>query len=126
VREYGALDLVLTITTLLNWGLTLGLDYATFRYYYSEDSLVGRHEVLATVFWSMLAIATLGAALLIPAAPLISRFILSSVEFRNTTVAAMMTLPLYAIHAYTLTHVRVENKPIQSVVLSVTAAFATA
>ena len=67
--DYGQIETLLALTTVMGLVLRAGITSAFFRFYFDVDDDAGRLRVLRTSFWFTMGAGTLGLALLALAEP---------------------------------------------------------
>ena len=63
--DYGNIETLLALTTIMGLLLRAGITSAFFRFYFDAEDEAGRLQVLRTSFWFTMGAATLGLALLV-------------------------------------------------------------
>lgn len=78
--DYGQIETLLALTTVMGLVLRAGITSAFFRFYFDETDDIGRRRVLRTSFWFTMGGATLGLALLLALAGPVSSLIFGTAD----------------------------------------------
>ncbi|MGI8974078.1 MAG: oligosaccharide flippase family protein [Gaiella sp.] len=90
--DYGTIETLLALTTVMGIVLRAGISSAFFRFYFDVDDDTGRLRVLRTSFWFTMGAATLGLVLLATLAGPISEALFGSDDARNLVLGAGVAL----------------------------------
>jgi O-antigen/teichoic acid export membrane protein len=90
--DYGKIETLVALTTLLGIILRAGISSAFFRFYFDAEDDAGRRTVLRTSFWFTMAGGTLGLALLLALAAPISDLLFGTTDAANLVRAAGVAL----------------------------------
>jgi len=90
--DYGTIETLLALTTVMGIVLRAGISSAFFRFYFDVDDDAGRLRVLRTSFWFTMGAATLGLALLVAFAGPISEALFGSDDATNLVRGAGVAL----------------------------------
>jgi O-antigen/teichoic acid export membrane protein len=117
--EYGAIDLITQITLLASYFVVFGNDTALLRFYHDTDDEARRREVVSLGFGFRLMASIVLAALLLPAAGLLSDLIFETRAYSPYIVVALLNLPFSTVVKFYIDFLRVRLKPVQFVIFSI-------
>ena len=94
--DYGQIETLIALVTVLTIVLQFGISSAFFRFYFDSDDPAGRRLVLRTSFWFTMTMATLGLVVVTVLAPQISTWLFGNSDsaFEVSTVAPSGILSL--------------------------------
>ncbi len=90
--DYGKIETLIALTTVLGIILRAGISSAFFRFYFDADDAVARRTVLRTSFWFTMGAGTLGLLLLLVFAQPVSEFLFGTTSAANLVRAAGVAL----------------------------------
>ena len=90
--DYGQIETLLALTTVMGLVLRAGITSAFFRFYFDVDDDDGRRRVLRTSFWFTMGGGTLGLALLLALAGPVSTLLFGSADAANLVRASGVAL----------------------------------
>jgi O-antigen/teichoic acid export membrane protein len=90
--DYGKIETLVALTTLLGIILRAGISSAFFRFYFDAEDAAGRRTVLRTSFWFTMVGGTLGLLLLVALAAPISELLFGTTGAANLVRAAGVAL----------------------------------
>ena len=90
--DYGRIETLLALTTVMGLVLRAGITSAFFRFYFDESTDEGRRRVLRTSFWFTMGGATIGLALLLALAEPVSSLLFGSSDDADLVRAAGVAL----------------------------------
>jgi O-antigen/teichoic acid export membrane protein len=90
--DYGKIETLVALTTLLGIILRAGISSAFFRFYFDAEDAAGRRTVLRTSFWFTMGGGTLGLLLLLVLAAPISDLLFDTTSAANLVRAAGVAL----------------------------------
>ena len=90
--DYGKIETLIALTTVLGIILRAGISSAFFRFYFDAEGDVARRTVLRTSFWFTMGAGTLGLLLLLVFAQPVSDFLFGTTSAANLVRAAGVAL----------------------------------
>src|SRR4029079_14956839 len=90
--DYGQIETLIALVTVLTIVLQFGISSAFFRFYYDSDDPAGRRLVLRTSFWFTMTMATLGLVVVTVLAPQISTWLFGNSGDANLFRASAVSL----------------------------------
>jgi O-antigen/teichoic acid export membrane protein len=114
--DYGAIETLLALSTVLSVVLSLGTPSAFFRFYFDSDDPLQRLRVVRTAFWAIMAGATAGLAIGWVAAPLVSDLLFGTRDFTELVRASFIGLWAQMNYQQLVNLFRVEQRSVQFVV----------
>ena len=81
--DYGQIETLIALVTVLTIVLQFGISSAFFRFYFDADDHDGRRLVLRTSFWFTMTMATLGLVVLVAFAPQIADWLFGECRRRE-------------------------------------------
>jgi O-antigen/teichoic acid export membrane protein len=90
--DYGQIETLIALVTVLTIVLQFGISSAFFRFYFDADDPAGRRLVLRTSFWFTMTMATLGLVVVIALAPQISTWLFGNSDDANLVRASAVSL----------------------------------
>ena len=90
--DYGKIETLIALTTVLGIVLRAGISSAFFRFYFDAENAAARRTVLRTSFWFTMGGGTLGLALLLAFADPISDLLFGTTNAANLVRAAGVAL----------------------------------
>jgi O-antigen/teichoic acid export membrane protein/glycosyltransferase involved in cell wall biosynthesis len=123
--DYGKIETLLALTTVMGLLLRAGITSAFFRFYFDATDQPGRLRVLRTSFWFTMGGGTLGLALLLVLAAPISSLLFGTTGAANLVRAAGVTLWAGVNYEQMTSLFRVEERSIAFVCASLTNVFLT-
>jgi O-antigen/teichoic acid export membrane protein/glycosyltransferase involved in cell wall biosynthesis len=123
--DYGKIETLLALTTIMGLVLRAGITSAFFRFYFDADDYGGRLRVLRTSFWFTMGAATLGLALLVVLAEPISSALFGTDDAANLVRAAGVALWATVNYEQLTALFRVEERSVAFVIASLVNIFLT-
>lgn len=123
--DYGNIETLLALTTIMGLLLRAGITSAFFRFYFDAEDEAGRLQVLRTSFWFTMGAATLGLALLVVFAAPIADFLLDDSSGANLVRAAGVSLWATINYEQLTALFRVEERSTAFVIASLANVFIT-
>ena len=124
-EDYGQIETLLALTTVMGLVLRAGITSAFFRFYFDVDDDEGRLRVLRTSFWFTMGGATLGLALLLALAEPISDVLFGSTDSADLVRAAGVALWATVNYEQLTALFRVEERSVAFVCASLANIFLT-
>ncbi len=116
--DYGRIEILIALTTVLAIVLRMGISSAFFRFYFDSEDPVDRRTVLRTSFWFTMAMATLGLAAGVVLAGPISSLLFDSGGGANLVRAAFVGLWAQMNYEQLTSLFRVEERAVAYVAAS--------
>ncbi len=116
--DYGQIETLVALVTVLTIVLRLGISSAFFRFYFDADDPAGRRLVLRTSFWFTMAMATLGLALVTGLATPISRLLFDTGAAADLVRASAVALWAQMNYEQLTSLFRVEERSVAFVLAS--------
>jgi len=123
--DYGKIETLLALTTVMGLILRAGITSAFFRFYFDVDDDAGRLRVLRTSFWFTMGGGTLGLALLLVFAGPVSSLLFGTAGAANLVRAAGVALWATVNYEQMTSLFRVEERSIAFVCASLANVFIT-
>ena len=123
--DYGQIETLLALTTVMGLVLRAGITSAFFRFYFDVDDDDGRLRVLRTSFWFTMGGGTLGLALLLLLASPISTLLFGDADAANLVRAAGVALWATVNYEQMTSLFRVEERSVAFVCASLANVFIT-
>ncbi len=123
--DYGKIETLLALTTVMGLILRAGITSAFFRFYFDVTDDAGRLRVLRTSFWFTMGGGTLGLALLLVFASPISSLLFGTTDAANLVRAAGVSLWAGVNYEQMTSLFRVEERSLAFVCASLTNVFLT-
>jgi O-antigen/teichoic acid export membrane protein len=123
--DYGKIETLLALTTVMGLMLRAGITSAFFRFYFDVDDDAGRLRVLRTSFWFTMGGGTLGLALLLVFASPVSSLLFGTTSAANLVRAAGVALWATVNYEQMTSLFRVEERSIAFVCASLANVFIT-
>ncbi len=92
-EEYGRLDVVFSVTTLLSILFFLGLDVALGRFYYEYDDDKHRRQLVSAVFWIVMGFTLAAVALLLVASKPLALWLYGDSRYILYLRLALLAMP---------------------------------
>ena len=124
-EDYGKIETLLALTTIMGLLLRAGITSAFFRFYFDVEDDEGRLRVLRTSFWFTMGGATLGLALLLALAEPVSDALFGSPDAANLVRAAGVALWATVNYEQLTALFRVEERSVAFVCASLANIFLT-
>ena len=124
-EDYGKIETLLALTTIMGLILRAGITSAFFRFYFDVDDDEGRLRVLRTSFWFTMGGATLGLALLLALAEPVSSLLFGSSDAADLVRAAGVALWATVNYEQLTALFRVEERSVAFVCASLANIFLT-
>jgi O-antigen/teichoic acid export membrane protein len=124
-EDYGEIETLLALTTVMGLLLRAGITSAFFRFYFDAEDDDGRLSVLRTSFWFTMGGATLGLVTLLIFADPISQLLFGTDGAANLVRAAGVSLWATVNYEQLTALFRVEERSVAFVVASLTNVFIT-
>lgn len=118
--DYGQIETLLALTTIMGLLLRAGITSAFFRFYFDVDDDAGRLRVLRTSFWFTMGGATLGLALLLVLAEPVSEALFGTADAANLVRASGVALWATTNYEQMTALFRVEERSVAFVCASLT------
>ena len=90
--DYGQIETLVALVTVLTIVLRFGISSAFFRFYFDVDDDAGRRLVLRTSFWFTMATATFGLVAVIALATPLSQWLFGEADAANLVRASAVAL----------------------------------
>jgi O-antigen/teichoic acid export membrane protein/glycosyltransferase involved in cell wall biosynthesis len=123
--DYGKIETLLALTTVMGLVLRAGITSAFFRFYFDADDHAGRVRVLRTSFWFTMGSATLGLVLLLMFASPLSTLLFGTDSAADLVSAAGVALWATVNYEQLTALFRVEERSVAFVVASLFNIFLT-
>ncbi|HET9938290.1 MAG TPA: oligosaccharide flippase family protein [Gaiella sp.] len=123
--DYGQIETLLALTTVMGLVLRAGITSAFFRFYFDETDDDGRRRVLRTSFWFTMGGATLGLALLLLFAEPLSSLLFGTTDAADLVRAAGVALWATVNYEQLTALFRVEERSVAFVCASLANIFLT-
>jgi O-antigen/teichoic acid export membrane protein len=123
--DYGQIETLLALTTVMGLILRAGITSAFFRFYFDETDDGGRRRVLRTSFWFTMGGATLGLALLLLFAEPVSSLLFGTSDAADLVRAAGVALWATVNYEQLTALFRVEERSVAYVCASLANIFLT-
>ena len=123
--DYGQIETLLALTTVMGLLLRAGITSAFFRFYFDVDDDAGRLRVLRTSFWFTMGAGTLGLALLLALAEPVSTVLFGDAGAADLVRAAGVSLWATVNYEQLTALFRVEERSLAFVSASLTNVFIT-
>ena len=123
--DYGQIETLLALTTVMGLILRAGITSAFFRFYFDETDDAGRRRVLRTSFWFTMGGATLGLALLLLFAEPVSSLLFGTSDAADLVRAAGVALWATVNYEQLTALFRVEERSVAYVCASLANIFLT-
>lgn len=117
--DYGEVETLIALTTVLGILLQLGIGSAFFRFYFDSHDPAARRLVLRTSFWFTMGMATLGLLLGLAASPGISEWLFDSTSQTELVAASFVGLWAGMNYAQVTALFRVEERSVAFVTASI-------
>ena len=118
--DYGQIETLVALVTVLTIVLRFGISSAFFRFYFDSDDPAGRRLVLRTSFWFTMAMATLGLVLVVALAAPISELLFDTSEAADLVRASAVALWAQMNYEQLTSLFRVEERSVAFVLASLT------
>jgi O-antigen/teichoic acid export membrane protein len=118
--DYGQIETLIALVTVLAIVLQFGISSAFFRFYFDADDDAGRRLVLRTSFWFTMAMATLGLAVVVALASPISQWLFGEPGAANLVRASAVALWAQLNYMQLTNLFRVEERSVAFVLASLT------
>jgi len=123
--DYGKIETLLALTTVLGIILRAGISSAFFRFYFDAEDPAARRTVLRTSFWFTMGAGTLGLLLLLVFAAPLSDFLFGTSSAQNLVRAAGVALWAGVNYEQLTSLFRVEERSVAFVCASLANVFIT-
>ena len=123
--DYGQIETLLALTTVMGLVLRAGITSAFFRFYFDADDNAGRIRVLRTSFWFTMGSATLGLALLLALAAPVSTVLFGTDSAADLVRASGVALWATVNYEQLTALFRVEERSVAFVIASLVNIFLT-
>ena len=123
--DYGKIETLIALTTVLGIILRAGISSAFFRFYFDAEGDVARRTVLRTSFWFTMGAGTLGLLLLLVFAEPVSDFLFGTTNAANLVRAAGVALWASVNYEQLTSLFRVEERSVAFVCASLANVFIT-
>ena len=116
--DYGQIETLIALVTVLTIVLQFGISSAFFRFYFDADDDDGRRLVLRTSFWFTMTMATLGLVVLVAFARQISNWLFENADAANLVRASAVALWAQLNYMQLTNLFRVEERSVAFVLAS--------
>jgi len=116
--DYGQIETLIALVTVLTIVLQFGIGSAFFRFYFDADDHDGRRLVLRTSFWFTMAMATLGLVVLVAFATPIAEWLFDDASAANLVRASAVALWAQLNYMQLTNLFRVEERSVAFVLAS--------
>ena len=123
--DYGKIETLLALTTVMGLVLRAGITSAFFRFYFDVDDDAGRLRVLRTSFWFTMGGGTLGLLLLLALADPVSSLLFGTDDAANLVRASAVALWATVNYEQLTALFRVEERSVAFVSASLANVFLT-
>ena len=123
--DYGLVETLIALTTVLVIVLRLGISNAFIRFYFDSKEAAHRRLVLRTSFWFTMGMATLGLVAGVALSPEISSALFGSADDAELVAAAMVSLWAQMNYEQLTSLFRVEERSVAYVTASLANIFLT-
>ena len=90
--DYGVVETLIALTTVVGIALSAGIGSAFFRFYFDANEPEARRRVLRTSFWFIMGMATLGLVVGVAFAGELSQFLFGTTEDSKLVAASFVGL----------------------------------
>ena len=90
--DYGVVETLIALTTVVGIALSAGIGSAFFRFYFDSNEPAARRRVLRTSFWFIMAMATLGLVVGVAFAGELSQFLFGTTKDSKLVAASFVGL----------------------------------
>ena len=90
--DYGVVETLIALTTVVGIALSAGIGSAFFRFYFDSNEPAARRRVLRTSFWFIMAVATLGLVVGVAFAGELSQFLFGTTKDSKLVAASFVGL----------------------------------
>ena len=118
--DYGQIETLIALVTVLTIVLQFGISSAFFRFYFDADDVAGRRLVLRTSFWFTMTMATLGLVFVAGFASEISTWLFGDAGSASLVRASAVALWAQLNYAQLTNLFRVEERSVAFVLASLT------
>lgn len=118
--DYGQIETLVALVTVLTIVLRFGISSAFFRFYFDADDPASRRAVLRTAFWFTMAMATLGLLLVVVLAAPISQLLFGETGAADLVRASAVALWAQMNYEQLTALFRVEERSVAFVLASLT------
>jgi O-antigen/teichoic acid export membrane protein len=118
--DYGQIETLVALVTVLTIVLRFGISSAFFRFYFDTDDHAGRRLVLRTSFWFTMATATFGLVAVVALATPISQALFGEPDAANLVRASAVALWAQMNYEQLASLFRVEERAVGFVIASLT------
>ncbi len=118
--DYGQIETLVALVTVLTIVLRFGISSAFFRFYFDADDDNGRRLVLRTSFWFTMAMATFGLVAVVALAGPISQALFGQADAANLIRASAVALWAQMNYEQLSSLFRVEERSVAFVIASLT------
>jgi len=123
--DYGIVETLIALTTVIGIVLALGIGSAFFRFYFDSDDPVARRRVLRTSFWFVMGMATLGLVVGVSLSSEISQILFGTTGDADLVAASFVGLWAGMNWAQLTNLFRAEERSVAYVTASLTNIFIT-
>ena len=116
--DYGQIETLIALVTVLTIVLQFGIGSAFFRFYFDADDHDGRRLVLRTSFWFTMTMATLGLVVLVAFATPIAEWLFDDASAANLVRASAVALWAQLNYMQLTNLFRVEERSVAFVLAS--------
>jgi O-antigen/teichoic acid export membrane protein len=108
--EYGRLDVVFSIETLLLVILFLGFDAALSRFYYEQTDVIQRRQLVSTVFYSVMSFTLLSVGILLAVSQPLALWLYKDPRYILYFRLALISMPFMLANGVPLVVLRLERR----------------
>jgi O-antigen/teichoic acid export membrane protein len=108
--EYGRLDVVFSITTLLTVLFFAGLDIGLARFYYESDDPVRRRSLVSTVFYTVVGFTLVAVVLLLAASRPLALWLYGEPRYILYFRLALLGMPFAMVNSVNLVLLRLQRR----------------
>ena len=109
--EFGVIELIITITSLLSLFLIVGMDSATTRSYFDASTSEHKREVISSGFWFLVVWNLLVVGVVLLFSGRISSLAFGSGQYANLLKIVFVNIPLSLLVAYCQNTIRLQFSP---------------
>jgi len=110
--DYGVLDVISTVSSLLSMALLLGMSSAVFRFYHDNDE-AGKRDLVSTGFWFQSLAPLVVCAVLAPFSGSLSRILFGHGRYSPFILVSLLTIPFNAMMRMPITVMRLNFQKIR-------------
>lgn len=111
-EEFGAIDLISTITAFVSIIGMMQLESSVSRYYYAEKNDETRSVMISTVMWTILSVSTFLFVILLLYSVQLTELLFKNAEYSSVFIIAGLTIPISNLNSLYTVIIRFKKKPI--------------